>query len=101
MKQTAVGVIGLGAVGTRTLRYLLQEPALRVSAIWDPANDSAGHEQVMEAQSAGARFADSADDVVDHSDLIYIATPPKSHRRYAELVLEAGKLCWCEKPLSV
>ena len=49
MKQTAVGVIGLGAVGTRTLRYLLQEPALRVSAIWDPAIDSAGHEQVMEA----------------------------------------------------
>jgi len=50
MKQTAVGVIGLGAVGTRTLRYLLQEPALRVSAIWDPANDSAGHEQVMDAK---------------------------------------------------
>lgn len=101
MKQTAVGVIGLGAVGTRTLSYLLQEPALRVSAIWDPAIESATHEQVMKAQSAGARFADSADDVVDHSDLIYIATPPKFHRRYAELVLEAGKLCWCEKPLSV
>jgi predicted dehydrogenase len=100
-EKVALGVIGLGAVGTRSLGYLLQEPALAVSAIWDPADPSREHETVARAISAGARFADDAADVIQHSDLVYIATPPRFHRVYAQAVLEAGKLCWCEKPLSV
>jgi predicted dehydrogenase len=99
--KTAIGVIGLGAVGTRSLSYLLQEPALQVSAIWDPATESRQHEIVGAAVLGGVRFADDAADVIKHSDLVYIATPPKFHRSYAQQVLEAGKLCWCEKPLSV
>ncbi|MCL1124292.1 Gfo/Idh/MocA family protein [Shewanella surugensis] len=34
-------------------------------------------------------------------DVIYIATPPKTHIEYCRLVLKAGKALWCEKPLAV
>lgn len=100
-EKVAVGVIGLGAVGTRSHSYLLDEPALLVRAIWDPSDQAHQHHIVARAIAAGARFAVDAADVIEHSDLVYIATPPKFHRIYGEGVLAAGKLCWCEKPLSV
>lgn len=100
-KTVSVGVIGLGAVGLRTLSYLLREPSLAVVACWDPDDAVRKHEVVVDAIKHGARFAEHAQAVIDASELVYIATPPKFHRAYAQSVLDAGKLCWCEKPLSV
>ncbi|NCW24932.1 MAG: hypothetical protein EBV84_06090 [Betaproteobacteria bacterium] len=62
-EKVAVGVIGLGAVGTRSLSYLLDEPALLVRAIWDPSDQAHQHHIVARAIAAGARFAVDAADV--------------------------------------
>lgn len=32
---------------------------------------------------------------------VYIATPPSSHQEYAEMVAEAGKPCYVEKPMAL
>jgi predicted dehydrogenase len=48
------------------------------------------------------RHTTDADELIrdPEIDAIYIATPPDSHREYAEKVAAAGKICCIEKPLS-
>jgi 1,5-anhydro-D-fructose reductase (1,5-anhydro-D-mannitol-forming) len=49
-----------------------------------------------------ARFTTSAEEVIEDPavDIVYVATPPGDHERYALLVAAANKPCYVEKPMA-
>ncbi len=95
-----LGIIGLGVVGRRTMGQALADPKFRVAAGWDLSADAraqalAEYPDLSVAGDAQGVFGDP------EVDLVYIATPPASHRDYALAAFDAGKAIFCEKPLSV
>jgi 1,5-anhydro-D-fructose reductase (1,5-anhydro-D-mannitol-forming) len=49
-----------------------------------------------------ARFTTNAEEVIGDPgvDIVYVATPPGEHERYALLVAQANKPCYVEKPMA-
>ncbi|MEY3252702.1 MAG: hypothetical protein RL227_1675 [Pseudomonadota bacterium] len=94
-----IGVIGTGIMGRKMMTALQQHPRFRVVAAWDPDADAL---RAAVAQAGGARAAASAEGLVDDAavDAVYIASPPAGHASAVRSVLQAGKGCFCEKPLT-
>ena len=94
-----VAVAGTGIMGGRMLAALAPHERFRVVALWDPDADAL---QRAVSGTPDARAARSLDDLVgDPSvDLVYIASPPATHRRCVAAALAAGRACLCEKPLA-
>ncbi|WP_086829057.1 Gfo/Idh/MocA family protein [Allokutzneria sp. NRRL B-24872] len=90
-----LGIIGLGAMGTRVLGIATQHPDFEVRLVSDP-NRSA-------SDFPGLRFSTDGADVTGAEDVdaVYIATPPALHERYSLAALASGKAVFCEKPLAV
>jgi len=94
-----VGVIGAGAMGTSHIRTLASwVPGAVVSQVYDA--DVTRAKDV--ASEAGATVADSADALIDASevDAVLIAAPDPLHAELALACLAAGKPTLCEKPLA-
>jgi predicted dehydrogenase len=88
-----VAIIGLGIMGKQMLKNFMDDERFSVVAAYDlnPGNES----QVK-------MVADATDLLQSETiDLVYIATPPKTHVQYASLALDHKKAVLCEKPLSV
>ena len=95
-----IGIIGLGIMGERMLRYVRRHPDFRVPAAWDPADESAAKLMALAPETRFAR--DAADLAGDPAiDCVYVATPPATHLAYADLAFDRGKALFCEKPLAV
>jgi predicted dehydrogenase len=94
-----VGILGTGIMGRKMLVALQQHPRFRVVAAWD-LDASALHAAV--ALSPGVRAAPSADDLIADPavDVVYVASPPAWHASAVRSVMQAGKACFCEKPLT-
>ncbi len=96
----SVAVIGLGVMGQRMLANMAKHDGYVLTAAWDPNEDvcaqTAKEYSPIEIE-ATALTAITRDDV----DVVYIASPPKSHREYAAAAAKAGKIIFCEKPLGV
>ncbi|MCA3243485.1 MAG: Gfo/Idh/MocA family oxidoreductase [Rubrivivax sp.] len=94
-----IGVIGTGIMGRKMIAALQQHPRFRVVAAWDP---DANALQAALAQASGVRAAAGVDSLVDDAAVqaIYIASPPAWHAGAVSRVLQAGKGCFCEKPLT-
>jgi myo-inositol 2-dehydrogenase / D-chiro-inositol 1-dehydrogenase len=93
----AVGVIGLGVMGSEHLRILREETAgVRVTAICDADSERAG----QLAQGALV-FADPMALIAsDKVEVVVIASPDATHSDLALACLAAGKPALCEKPLA-
>jgi predicted dehydrogenase len=94
MATHRVGIIGLGTVGARFVEQFGDHPSFEVVAGWDLA------ESARSAFADRIRVVDTAEEVVDAADLVYIAVPPRAHAVYVELVVSAGRAIFCEKPLG-
>ena len=95
-----VGIVGAGRIGSLHADLLAREvPGAGVSAVFDPLSDRA--EDL--AARVGARRARSADELIasDAVDAVAICASTDSHVRLIELAAGAGKLVFCEKPLSL
>lgn len=94
-----IGILGTGIMGRRMIAALQQHPRFRVVAAWDPDPHAL---QAALAQAPGARPAADADGLVNDKaiDVVYVASPPAWHARAVRSVLQAGKACFCEKPLT-
>ncbi|MBT9489374.1 MAG: Gfo/Idh/MocA family oxidoreductase [Rubrivivax sp.] len=98
-----VGILGTGIMGRRMMGALQQHPRFRVVAAWDPAPSALQTAlQAALARAPGARPAPDADSLVQDKaiDVVYVASPPAWHASAVRSVLQAGKACFCEKPLT-
>jgi 1,5-anhydro-D-fructose reductase (1,5-anhydro-D-mannitol-forming) len=95
-----VGVIGLGAMGQKMLSDMNIHSAFKVISAWDPNPESCT--AVATAQPS-VRIADDAGSLIAESgiDVVYIASPPNSHREYFLAALERNLPVYCEKPFGV
>lgn len=101
MKQIRWGIIGCGNVtelksgpAFNKVRQSCLMAVMRRDAV--KAEDYAKRHQVP-------RWYDDAIKLINDPevDAVYIATPPDSHKDYALLVAEAGKICCVEKPMAL
>ena len=99
-KSYSAGIIGLGGMGRVMLAEMNAHPRFEVVAAWDP--DGRTCAKAVESNS-WLDIAQSEMELVAREDvnLIYIASPPRSHAVYLEAAWAAGKAAFCEKPLGV
>ncbi|HSS65105.1 MAG TPA: Gfo/Idh/MocA family oxidoreductase, partial [Gammaproteobacteria bacterium] len=96
----SAGIIGLGGMGRVMLAEMNAHPRFEVVAAWDP--DDRACFKAVEGNS-WLEIVQREEELVAREDvnLIYIATPPRSHAVYLEAAWDAGKPVFCEKPLGV
>jgi scyllo-inositol 2-dehydrogenase (NAD+) len=102
MKKTLnVGVIGLGRLGTLYVEYLqYQIPGAEVIAVVD-ANNERASETAMNHNVAHT-FSDHRDLLnLKEIDAVVIVSPTGTHRDIVVDAAAAGKMIFCEKPLSI
>lgn len=90
-----VGIIGLGTVGARFVEQFGAHRDFTVTAGWD-ASDAA-----RQRFSGVIPIMNTATEVLEACDLVYIAVPPAAHGTYVHQALAAGVAIFCEKPLGV
>ncbi len=98
--SVSVAVIGLGIMGQRMLSSMAEHDEYALTVAWDPDESVCAK---IKSQYAPIEIADSAHAAIARADVdvVYIASPPKSHREYAIAAAQAGKVVFCEKPLGV
>jgi predicted dehydrogenase len=101
MNKIMLGVVGLGAIGTRMMNEIVQlyNDQIEISAICDA--DPSLSERTAKEYSVKQYFTNhkallSKAEV----DIVYIAVPPKYHEQVAIDTIAAGKHILCEKPLA-
>lgn len=95
-----VAFIGLGVMGHRMLGNMNRHEAFVLYGAWDP--DASACEAVK-AQYPQIETTEKPDELIARAetDVVYIASPPASHRAYVSQAVAAGKAVFCEKPLGV
>jgi predicted dehydrogenase len=99
-QPVSVGIVGLGYWGPNLARNFAAIPGCEVRYLCDA--DEAARDRVARTLPAARATAD-LDELLADSDLdaVVLATPVPTHAELAVRVLEAGKHCFVEKPLSV
>ena len=92
-----IGFLGAGLIATYHSKSLRAsgEPA-DWAAVYDPDRSRAEGF----AAATGAVVADCEEEVVDRADAVYVCTWTSEHPRLVDLVADAGKPVFCEKPLA-
>lgn len=95
-----MAVIGLGVIGRRMIEQVARHGAFRVASAWD-ASPAARHAAALAIP--GLPMAADAGDAIARPDVdvVYVGTPPRSHRLLVERAARAAKVVFCEKPLAV
>ena len=100
MKPFDVGIIGLGGMGQLMLADMHKHDQFAVSAAWDPSSETC---KAVRTLHPDLRIAVDASDLINGGtvDLLYIASPPNTHREYFLAAVAAGINVLCEKPFGV
>jgi len=95
-----VGIIGLGGMGKVMLSDMLEHDNFTVTVAWDP---QAATCKEVQSHHPSLRIADDAQAVIQDPaiNLVYVASPPNSHREYFIEAIGAGVPMFCEKPFGV
>jgi myo-inositol 2-dehydrogenase / D-chiro-inositol 1-dehydrogenase len=96
MPKLKIGIIGAGYIGGVHAAILARDERVQIAAVHDVA---VGPAQLL-ANIYGARAAQSAQEVIDTCDAIYITTPNTKHTELAIAATQAGKHVFCEKPMA-
>jgi predicted dehydrogenase len=91
-----VAILGAGGIAERHASALGGNSSARIVAVHDTRVERA---EAMASAYGGRAFA-RAEDAVAEADLVYVLTPPTTHRELAVLAMQAGKHVVCEKPLA-
>lgn len=95
-----VGIIGLGGMGQMMLADMLKHDRFVVSVVWDPNSNTC---KAVRTYNPDLHIAFDAGDLIndDAIDLLYVASPPNTHREYFLAAIKAGVPMLCEKPFGV
>ena len=96
MTKLKIGIIGAGYIGSVHAGILARDERVQILAVHDIATESA--ERL--AHSCGARVSESAAEVIESCDAVYITTPNTMHTALAIAAAGAGKHVFCEKPMA-
>ena len=98
--KPAVAFVGLGGMGHRMLTNMTTHGGFDLAMAWDPAPQAC---RAVEQKIAGIRIGSSAHQIISDPtiNVVYIASPPGSHREYVTDAAAAGKTVFCEKPLGI
>jgi len=97
MQKIRVGVVGTGSIGKNHARVMSELPNVEFAAIYD-ANPATAAEI---GGRLGVKAVSSLDEFAALVDAATIATPTPLHFPIAKALLEAGKHCLVEKPITV
>lgn len=97
MQKIRVGVVGTGSIGKNHARVMSELPNVEFAAIYD-ANPATAAEI---GGRLGVRAVSSLDEFASLVDAATIATPTPTHFPVAKFLLEQGKHCLVEKPITV
>lgn len=100
MTKFRVGIIGLGGMGRTMLADMQTHQDYTVTRIWDPdpevcARVNSAYPDIIISDDAASLIAGA------EVNLVYVASPPKSHREYYLKAIDAGTSMFCEKPFGV
>lgn len=96
MTKIKVGIIGAGYIAGVHAAILSTDDRVELFSIYD-VETLLGQKL---AHSCNARSAESADEVIDRCDAVYITTPNTKHVALAKAAIAAGKHVFCEKPMA-
>ena len=96
MTKLKIGIIGAGYIGGIHAAILARDDRVHVFTIHDPVAERA---QSL-ASSCGGRIAESATEVIESCDAVYITTPNTKHTELAIAAATGGKHVFCEKPMA-
>lgn len=96
MKKVAIGVIGVGHLGSLHAKMLSEIPGVVLAGVADedPARAAAV------AQSHNTRAFPSVDELLGAVEAVTVATPTTTHHDVALRALSAGKHVFTEKPIT-
>ena len=94
-----IGLVGCGNIAGTWVGAVDQHDECQITLTYDLLSEAAA----KRAEEAGARAADSMDEILeaDDVDLVIVATPTGSHPELTEQVAAAGKHVLCEKPMAL
>ncbi len=97
-RRPRLGFLGVGWIGQRRMRSILERGAAEVVAVVDPVARAA---QAVAGAVEGCRVLPSLDALLEQElDGIVIATPSALHADQAVRALERGMAVFCQKPLG-
>jgi len=98
VKRVKLGVIGAGAWGRNHVRTAATLAEGELTAVCDL--DAAVRERLVR-QFPAVHVTGELEDLLARVDAVVIASPAKTHARFALACLEAGKPCLVEKPFAL
>jgi len=99
MRQTRIGVLGLGPAGLAMLPFIEAHPAFRLVALCDQRPEAL----VPFANTSDLTCVNALDALCAMPDLdaVFVATPTWLHCAHARAILGAGKHAIVEKPMAL
>src|SRR5436190_21264017 len=96
IKKLRVGVVGVGAIGSKHTRLYGEIPSAECTAVYDidlPKGNAIG-------RKFGAVPVESLDEFIEMVDAASVATPTYTHFDVAGSLLSRGKHLLIEKPIT-
>ena len=99
-KTYRVGVVGLGAVGSRMIGNMQIHDRFEPVIGFDPSTEA---RESLGKTVPAVVCTDNFDSLLarDDIDVLYVSTPPASHAEYVRQGITKGWEIFCEKPLGV
>ncbi len=92
-----IGIVGAGGVGAIHAAILAKDSRVKVHSFFDME----GSRSEALASRFGGNAEESLQELLEHTDAVFVCTPNTTHEDVATQVLAAGKHIFCEKPFAL